>query len=371
MLHALNLNADLCIVKLHGNRLLFVNQLIVLVVQQNCQVGCSQHNGLTLVGNGDVTLRNNLGAVHELDGNILDYGSMLHALNQNADLCIVKLHSDRLLFVIQLIVLVVQQNCQVGCSQHNGITRIGNSDITLLNNLGAVHELDGNILNLGDSSGLLFPCSDINSGCTHCLLHSRSPASEVIALTSNITLECRSPITAAQILVNLIGKDFRSFHAIGVGYGKVTRLTGYLDRPGYLSVKPPCFRIIKGRRILAKSIIIGNDNLSGSRLMWSHIYLKAVSVVPYTVFPLSGGDFIHRYNVIILGHCFSITVCHCIVLVISNTQSRHHSKIPSVSNLKSRRTGSRVLKTYIFALDFCSRSRRIPVPCLSKSRCRH
>ena len=128
-----------------------------------------------------------------------------------------------MLFVNQLIVLVVQQNCQVGCSQHNGITRIGNSDITLLNNIGAVHELEGDILNLGDSSGLLFPCSGINSGCTHCILHSRSPASEDIALTSKITLECRSPITAAQILVNLIGKDFRSFHAIGVGYGKVTR----------------------------------------------------------------------------------------------------------------------------------------------------
>ena len=54
-------------------------------------------------------------------------------------------------------------------------------------------------------------------------MHSRSPASEDIALTSNITLECRSLITAVQILVNLIGKDFRSFHAIGVGYGKVTR----------------------------------------------------------------------------------------------------------------------------------------------------
>ena len=266
---------------------------------------------------------------------------MLHALNQNADLCIVKLHSDRLLFVRQLIVLVVQQNCQVGCSQHNGLTRIGNSDITLLNNLGAVHELEGDILNLGDSSGRLFPCSDINSVCTHCRLHSRSPASEVIALTSNITLECRSLITAAQILVNLIGKDFRSFHAIGVSHGKFLRLTGYLDRPGHLSVIPLCVRIIKGRRVLAKSIIIGNDNLSGSRLMWSHIYLKAVSVVPYTAFPLSGGDFIHRYNVTILGHCFSITVCHCIVLFISNTQSRHHSKIPSVSNLKSRRTGLR------------------------------
>ena len=128
-----------------------------------------------------------------------------------------------MLFVSQLIVLVVQQNCQVGCSQHNGLTLVGNGDITLLNNIGAVHELEGNILNLGDSSGLLFPCSDINSVCTHCLLHSRSPASEDIALTSNITLECRSLITAAQILVNLIGKDFRSFHAIGVGYGKVTR----------------------------------------------------------------------------------------------------------------------------------------------------
>ena len=128
-----------------------------------------------------------------------------------------------MLFVNQLIVLVVQQNCQVGCSQHNGLTLVGNGDITLLNNLGAVHELEGDILNLGDSSGLLSPCSDINSGCTHSLLQSRSPASEVIALTSNITLECRSLITAAQILVNLIGKDFRSFHAIGVGYGKVTR----------------------------------------------------------------------------------------------------------------------------------------------------